>query len=85
MAKSSFARGSASSCHGDRSLLYHLGFRGRLTRTNLAYANKHRDWRLFQAVAQRLMQRAADLYRDHKTDVDLPQVTFALDASMISL
>ena len=66
-------------------LLYHLGFRGRLTRTNLAYANKHRDWRLFQAVAERLMQRAADLYRDQKADVDLPQVAFALDASMISL
>jgi len=66
-------------------LLYHLGFRGRLTRTNLAYANKHRDWRLFQAVAQRLMQRAADLYRDQKIDVDFPQVAFALDSSMISL
>ena len=66
-------------------LLYHLGFRGRLTRTNLAYANKHRDWRLFQAVAQRLMQRAADLYQDQKSDVDLPQVAFALDSSMISL
>src|ERR1700677_48564 len=24
----------------------HLGFRGRLTRTNLAYANERRDWRL---------------------------------------
>ena len=28
-------------------LLYHLGFRGRVTRTNLAYANQHRDWRVF--------------------------------------
>ena len=34
------------------SVLYHMGFRGRLSRTNLAYANQHRDWRLFQAVAQ---------------------------------
>ena len=30
-----------------QSALYHLGFRGRLSRTNLAYANQHRDWRLF--------------------------------------
>src|SRR6266850_4024281 len=45
-------------------LLYHLGFRGNLTRTNLAYANKHRDWRLFQAVAEVLMRRAAGLYRN---------------------
>src|SRR5579862_4552494 len=36
-------------------LLYHLGFRGRVTRTNLAYANKHRDGRLFQSIAQTLM------------------------------
>src|ERR1051326_8125645 len=40
-------------------LLYHLGFRGNITRTNLAYANKHRDWRLFQGIAQLLMRRAA--------------------------
>src|ERR1700679_1572015 len=40
-------------------LLYHLGFRGRITRTNLAYANKHRDWRIFQSLAETLMRRAA--------------------------
>src|SRR5882757_9635823 len=44
-------------------LLYHLGFRGNITRTNLAYANKNRDWRLFEGVAQLLMRRAAELYR----------------------
>src|SRR5580658_8215346 len=32
--------------------LYHSGFRGHISRTNLAYANRHRDWRLFQAIAQ---------------------------------
>src|SRR4030095_10641439 len=31
--------------------LYQMGFRGKLSRTNLAYANEHRDWRLFFAVA----------------------------------
>ena len=41
--------------------LYHLGFRGYLARTNLAYASRHRDWRLFQALAQILMRRAARL------------------------
>lgn len=45
-------------------LLYHLGFRGHLSRTNLAYANRHRDWRLFQAVAQVLMRRATRRYQD---------------------
>ena len=68
-----------------KSSLYHLGFRGRLTRTNLAYANKYRDWRLFQAVAEILMKRAARLYQQDPSDLDLPQVAFALDASIISL
>ena len=66
-------------------LLYHLGFRGHVSRTNLAYANRHRDWRLFQAIAQVLMRRAARLYQDHPSDPDLPKVAFALDSSIISL
>jgi hypothetical protein len=66
-------------------LLYHLGFRGRVARTHLAYAKAHRDWRLFQAVAQVLMRRAARLYQDDPGDLDLPKVAFALDSSIISL
>src|ERR1700691_3714352 len=66
-------------------LLYHLGFRGSLSRTNLAYANHHRDWRLFEALARVLMRRAARLYRDDLTDPDLPKVAFALDSSVIAL
>jgi hypothetical protein len=66
-------------------LLYHLGFRGNLTRTNLAYANKHRDWRLFQAIAQVLMRRAAALYSQDDCGVDVPGLVFALDSTMISL
>jgi len=67
------------------SLLYHLGFRGNISRTNLAYANQHRDWRLFQAIAQVLMRRAARLYQNDPIDPDLPKVVFALDSSIISL
>lgn len=66
-------------------LLYHLGFRGNISRTNLAYANQHRDWRLFQSIAQVLMRRAARLYQNDPTDPDLPNVVFALDSSIISL
>jgi hypothetical protein len=66
-------------------LLYHLGFRGRLTRTNLAYANKHRDWRVFQCLAQTLMGRAGALYREPSLASALPSLVFALDASIISL
>ena len=66
-------------------LLYHLGFRGRITRTNLAYANKHRDWRLFQSLAETLMRRAGALYREVSLNFDLPNLVFALDSSIISL
>lgn len=65
--------------------LYHLGFRGRVSRTNLAYANQHRDWRLFEAVAKLLMRRAARLYQDCPSDPDLPSLAFALDSSLIGL
>ena len=66
-------------------LLYHMGFRGRITRTNIAYANQHRDWRIFQSLAETLMRRAAALYRDAAWDHDLPGLVFALDSSIISL
>jgi IS4 transposase len=67
------------------SLQYHLGFRGNLTRTNLAYANEHRDWRLFATVAQRLMSQARKLYADDAQEPELPAAAFALDASLIHL
>jgi IS4 transposase len=66
-------------------LQYHLGFRGRITRTNFAYANEHRDWRVFAAVAEVLMRRARQLYSVEPADPDLPQVTLALDSSIIHL
>lgn len=65
---------------------YHLGFRSRLTRTNLAYANKHRDWRVFAAVAQQLMRQARLLYqKEPVADLALPALVYALDSSFIEL
>jgi hypothetical protein len=66
-------------------LQYHLGFRGRITRTNLAYANEWRDWRVFAAVAERLMARAQRLYHHDPPDPDWPHLAFALDSSIIRL
>jgi len=65
-------------------LQYHLGFRGRLTRTNFAYANEYRDWRVFAAVADILIRRATRLYQNSSSP-DWPRVAFALDASIIHL
>lgn len=64
---------------------YRLGFRGRVTRTNLAYANEHRDWRVFAAVAELLMRKAARQYRIDPQRDGMPELAFALDASVIHL
>ena len=60
-----------------RSLLYHAGIRGTVKRCNLAYANEHRNWRVFAEAAGVLMRRARRLYADDPTPLDL----FALDAT----
>jgi hypothetical protein len=67
------------------ALLYHLGFRGHITRTNLAYANQRRSWRLFAALAAALMRQARRLYQHEIAPVALPEAAFALDASLIHL
>lgn len=68
-----------------RPLLYHAGIRGTVKRCNLAYANEHRDWRLFAEVTGLLMRRARRLYADEPTPLDLDADLFALDATLIDL
>jgi hypothetical protein len=68
-----------------RHLLYHSGIRGGVKRCNLAYANTHRDWRVFAEVASVLMRRAQRLYADQPPELDLPFALFALDATLIEL
>lgn len=73
-------------CLGSRRrLLYHSGIRGTVKRCNLAYANEHRDARIFGAIAAVLMRRATRLYADHPTDLGLDGDLFAVDASLIDL
>ena len=68
-----------------RPLLYHAGIRGTVKRCNLAYANEHRDWRLFAEVTGVLMRRARRIYADDPTPLDLDADLFALDATLINL
>ena len=67
------------------ALSYHMGIRGRVTRTNLAYANDHRDWQVFAAIAGVLMRRAQRLYVDTPPELGLEADLFALDATVIEL
>jgi len=62
-----------------------MGIKGNVTRTNLAYANEHRDWRVYEALAQVLIRKARRLYADDSTGLDLDEMVYAVDASTIDL
>jgi len=68
-----------------REKLYHLGIRGRVLRSTLAYANDQRDWRVYADFAQILIHTARDLYADDEFGIDLKNTVYALDASVIDL
>ena len=65
--------------------LYHIGFRGQVSRSTLADANENRDWRIFADFAQVLIGMARPLYAHDPIGVDLKQTLYALDSSTIDL
>jgi len=65
--------------------LYHMGFRGRVSRATLAYANEHRNWRLYADFAQGLLRQARHLYRHEPFGVDLDETVYAFDSTTIDL
>src|SRR5919109_4356757 len=65
--------------------LYHMGFRGRVARSNLADANETHDWRIFADFAQVLIGIARPLYSHDPIGVDLDQSLYALDSTTIDL
>ena len=71
--------------HSVSGKLYHMGFRGRVARTNLADANEAHDWRIFGDFAQVLIGIARPLYARDPIGVDLAQSLYALDSTTIDL
>ncbi len=65
--------------------LYHMGFRGPVSRNTLAHANEHRDWRIYADFARILIATARDLYRDEPFGVELSETVYALDSTTIDL
>jgi hypothetical protein len=65
--------------------LYHAGFRGQVSRSTLADANRAHDWRIFADFAQVLIGRARKLYANEPLDVELEQTAYALDSTTIDL
>ncbi len=65
--------------------LYHMGFRGNVSRNTLAHANQVRDWRIYADFAQILIGQARRLYANDSFGVELNQTAYALDSTIIDL
>lgn len=67
------------------SRLYHMGFRGKISRSTLADANEKRDWRIYADFAMILIHRARELYINEPLNVELENTVYALDSTTIDL
>ena len=65
--------------------LYHMGIRGRVSRSTLADANERHDWHIFADFAQILIARARVLYANDPFGVELQHSAYALDSTTIDL
>lgn len=68
-----------------RGKLYHMGIRGKVSRSTIAYANENRDWRIYCDFAQILIHQARQLYSDDDFGLQLQETVYALDATIIDL
>jgi hypothetical protein len=68
-----------------KSKLYHMGIRGRISRSTLSDANERRDWRIYADFAQVLIHIARDLYTDEDFGIELDNTVYALDSTTIDL
>ena len=69
----------------NQTKLFHMGLKGPPARSTLADALNLRDWRIYHALAQRLIARARLLYAQEPSLVDLDTTIYALDSTTIDL
>ena len=65
--------------------LYHMGIRSPVSRSTLAHANEHRDWRIWADFAYSLIGTARELYAHDSFGVELAQTAYAFDSTTIDL
>ena len=65
--------------------LYHMGFRGKISRSTLADANETHDWRIYADFAQVLIHIARPMYASESLGFDLDNTVYALDSTTIDL
>jgi hypothetical protein len=68
-----------------QSKLWHMGLHATISRSTLAYANEHRDWRIWADFAQVLICEARELYCEDSFGVELKDAAYAFDSTTISL
>jgi len=68
-----------------REKLYHIGFRGSVSRSTLADSCERRDWRIFQDFGHVLIRMAQQLYCDDPFALELDQPLYAFDSTTIDL
>ena len=69
----------------NQAKLFHMGMKGVPARSTLSDALNLRDWRIYHALAMRLITRARDLYAKEPLNIDLDATVYALDATTIDL
>lgn len=65
--------------------LYHMGIRGKVSRSTIANANEQRNWKIYADLAYSLINTARKLYSDESFAFELEQTAYALDATTIDL
>jgi hypothetical protein len=69
----------------NQAKLFHMGLKNVPARSTLADALNLRDWRIYHALAMRLIARARELYVKDSMSVDLDATVYALDSTTIDL
>lgn len=65
--------------------LYHMGIRGKVSRSTIADANEQRNWQIYADLAYSLINTARKLYSNESFAFELEQTAYALDATTIDL
>jgi len=68
-----------------QSKLYHIGIRGKISKSTLADANNTRSWRIYADFAQVLISAARKMYANEDFGVELENTVYALDSTTIDL
>ena len=68
-----------------KAKLYHMGIRGKISRSTIADANENRDWRIYCDFSQILIHQARQLYANDDFGLQLNETVYALDATIIDL